>query len=93
MRSRYSAYVHGFIDYLIETTHISQRKYHSKKETRKWAEANEWLKLEIVEATETTVEFKAFYRNKKDGLQVHHEKSTFQFDDGKWYFVDGVFPE
>lgn len=40
MRSRYSAYVTQAVDYLVATTHISQRKFHSKKEILHWACGN-----------------------------------------------------
>lgn len=87
MRSRYSAYVHCNIDYLVETTHPSQRKYYRRKDIQKWASESEWLKLEVIAFTENTVEFKAFYRDKRALLQVHHEKSEFHFENGKWYFL------
>lgn len=90
MRSRYSAYVHVLVDYLIETTHPSQRRSYSRKDIRRWAEKSHWLKLEILSATETVVEFRAFYRNRKPSLQVHHETSHFKQEDGKWYYVNGM---
>ena len=42
MRSRYSAYVVQNADYLIETTHFSTRKYHSKKDILEWSKSNKW---------------------------------------------------
>ena len=90
MRSRYSAYCVQAADYLVETTHYSTRKFHKKSDILEWAKANKWQKLEIVEATTGTVEFKAYYSNEL-GRQVHHEKSTFIFEDGSWFYVDGTF--
>ena len=40
MRSRYSAYVMAAVDYLIDTTHSSQRGNLSKKEIEQWAKGN-----------------------------------------------------
>ena len=91
MRSRYSAYATHSADYLVATTHISQRKYHSKKDILDWATTNQWLKLEIIEATENTVEFKAYFLDNTLQTIIHHEKSTFKFENGSWFYVDGKF--
>ena len=91
MRSRYSAYVLHYADYLVATTHISERKYYAKAEILKWSISNSWLKLEVIEAYENIVEFKAYYLNEKQEAQVHHEKSTFKQEDKVWYYLDGVF--
>ena len=91
MRSRYSAYVLHDADYLVATTHISERKYYSKAEILKWSKSNTWLRLEVIEAYENIVEFKAYYLNEKQEAQVHHEKSTFKQEDKVWYYLDGIF--
>lgn len=91
MRSRYSAYVVAAVDYLIATTHKSKRGKLSKKEVEKWAKTNTWLRLEIVHSTTFIVEFKAYFSNRQPPLQVHHERSTFVYEDGKWFYLDGVF--
>jgi SEC-C motif-containing protein len=86
MRSRYSAYVHQKIDYLIETTHTSTRKLYHRKDIEKWAKESKWLKLEILFSSENFVEFKAFHQDKEGKIHEHHEKSNFIFDGGKWFF-------
>jgi len=91
MRSRYSAYAVHAIEYLLKTTHISQRKYHSKKDIEQWAVTNQWVKLEVLKATEKTVEFKAYFLDTQLQPQVHHEKSTFKQQNGNWFYVDGKF--
>jgi len=91
MRSRYSAYATHNGDYLLKTTHISERKYYSKAEILKWATANTWQKLEILSFTENTVEFKAYFLDSNQKLQVHYEFSTFKFENDAWYYVDGKF--
>lgn len=93
MRSRYSAYVMADVDYLMATTHISKRAHLSKKELEQWAKTNRWQRLEIVKADTFTVEFKAYFQDKSGKKQVHHEKSTFVFENDSWYYVDGVFNE
>lgn len=88
MRSRYSAYATHSIDYLIRTTHPSTRKLFSRKEIEKWAKSNKWLKLEVLNSTTTTVEFKAYFSERTGFPQVHHERSNFRFEEGRWYYVD-----
>ena len=91
MRSRYSAYATHQADYLLETTHVSERKYYSKSEILLWATCNKWLQLEILNSTETTVEFKAYFLDSKLQKQIHHELSNFKFENGSWFYVDGQF--
>ncbi|MFM7895690.1 MAG: YchJ family protein [Flavobacterium sp.] len=91
MRSRYSAFATGAADYLVNTTHISKRRFHNKKDILAWSQANKWLKLEVLASTETTVTFKAYYLDEKLKAQVHYEHSTFKFENGKWFYVDGTF--
>jgi SEC-C motif-containing protein len=91
MRSRYSAYVMASVDYLIASTHISKRAQLSSKEILHWAKSNGWQKLEIISADTFTVEFKAHFRDRSGKKQVHHEKSTFVFENGSWFYLDGVF--
>ncbi|MCD8519145.1 MAG: hypothetical protein LRY32_06555 [Flavobacterium sp.] len=91
MRSRYSAFATGAADYLINTTHISKRKYHNKRDILAWSQANKWLKLEVLASTETTVTFKAYYLDENLKAQVHYEHSTFKLENDKWFYVDGEY--
>jgi SEC-C motif-containing protein len=99
MRSRYSAYAEHAIDYLGDTLHPAHRSDWDREATRRWAEAAEWLGLEIVSTeagqpgdAEGWVEFVATF-NEKGEQQRHHERSRFQFHDGRWYYVDGSLPK
>lgn len=89
MRSRYTAYCLQQADYLLATTHISTRKYHNKEETLLFASQNHWIRLEILKATATIVEFKAYYLDSSMNPKVHHEKSVFKKEVDRWYYVDG----
>ena len=91
MRSRYSAFATGAADYLVNTTHISKRRLHNKKDILDWSQANKWLKLEVLGSTETTVTFKAYYLDENLKAQVHYEHSTFKLENGKWFYVDGEY--
>lgn len=91
MRSRYAAYATHEVQYLIETTHFSTRKNHEESDIKKWSEQNKWLKLEVLEATESTVLFKAYYQDVSGKNHCHHEFSTFKKEMNNWYYVDGTF--
>ncbi|APA00409.1 YchJ family protein [Flavobacterium commune] len=91
MRSRYSAYATHQADYLVKTTHVSQRSLHSKEDILLWATSNQWQKLEVLKSTPTTVEFKAYYLDQNKKTHIHHEFSTFVQEDGIWYYVDGEY--
>ncbi|WP_366183640.1 YchJ family metal-binding protein [Flavobacterium ovatum] len=91
MRSRYSAFATQQADYLVSTTHFSTRKNHHKKDILEWATTNKWLKLEVLNTTETTVEFKAYYQDTSGQKYIHHEFSTFKKENENWYYVDGRF--
>jgi SEC-C motif-containing protein len=91
MKSRYSAYATEHADYLLATTHVSERKQYSREEILHWATANKWQKLEIISTTENTVEFKAYFLDANNTNQVHHEFSTFKQESGSWFYVDGKF--
>ena len=91
MKSRYSAYATRQADYLLATTHNSQRQYYSLQEILHWATANQWQKLEIISSTETTVEFKAYFRDENLEDKIHYELSTFKKENGTWFYLDGKF--
>lgn len=91
MRSRYSAYATHNAEYLVSTTHISTRKHHNKEDILDWSQSNQWIKLEVVDMTDTTVEFKAFYLDPQMQTQLHHEYSTFKMENGEWFYLDGEF--
>ena len=88
MRSRYSAYVTANIDYLIQTTAAASQDESDAEAMKKWAEQANWIRLEIINASEHQVEFKAFYilGNK---LEAVHETSDFIKEESNWVYLDG----
>lgn len=95
MRSRYSAYVKGEIDYIYDSTHPEKRSDFDKEGTVNWSKGSEWLGLEILSAskgseddTEGEVEFIANFKY-NNVPQKHHELGKFSKVNGKWYFEDG----
>jgi SEC-C motif-containing protein len=91
MRSRYSAFATIAADYLVATTHPSKRKFHKKADILAWSKSNQWVKLEVLASTETTVTFKAYYLDGQLQGQIHQEHSTFVFENGNWHYVDGSY--
>jgi SEC-C motif-containing protein len=96
MRSRYSAFSEGELDYILNTHHADTRSELDIEGVKTWALESDWLGLEILNTekgaatdTEGKVEFRCLF-NYKGKNQSHHELSTFKKEDGKWYFVDGV---
>jgi len=88
MRSRYSAYCLGDVNYLQATIHDHTWSDEELKFIQDWADNSTWQHLEIVEYSEETVEFKAYYIF--DGKQhMHHEKSAFLKVNDMWKYVDG----
>ncbi len=86
MRSRYSAYAVGLIDYLLATWHPSTAPGELELSPVKW------IGLEVLRAEATgdagIVEFVA--RCRVNGrAQRMHETSRFVRQDGRWYYIDG----
>nr|WP_314623900.1 YchJ family metal-binding protein [uncultured Noviherbaspirillum sp.] len=92
MRSRYSAYVLGLHDYLRATWHPRTRPAEQDLQ----GDDARWLGLEVRSAQEhgdeATVEFIARYRLAGRGHRLH-ETSRFLREDGRWFYLDGSFPE
>lgn len=95
MRSRYTAYVRGAIDYLLRTHDPVTRGSVDVAAVTKWSRDTQWLGLEIV-ATERggesdedgVVEFIA--RGVTRGVPfAQRERSRFRRVDGAWVYVDG----
>jgi len=95
MRSRYTAFVRGAIDYLIATHDASTRGSVDRAGLARWSRETEWKGLEIV-ATERggehdddgIVEFIA--RGVTRGTPfAQRERSRFRRVDDAWYYLDG----
>ncbi len=83
MRSRYDAFVRNDGEYLAKTT---TKDISTDMSAYKHIE---WLKLEVLDAKDDEVEFKAYFR--EDGvISVLHERSKFVLQDGQWLYDDGI---
>ena len=95
MRSRYSAYALGAIDYLYRTSGAKVQREFNAEESRKWAESAKWSGIEVLNITEGgendergSVEFVAHYEVNGTNFN-HHELSYFEKQNGEWRFIDG----
>mgnify|MGYP005990114619 CR=1 FL=1 len=87
MRSRYSAFVLANVEYLQLSHYSSTRPSNKeKKEIFRWTKSVEWLKLEVINSTENTVEFKAFFIEDRE-INVIHENSFFTKENKHWVYV------
>jgi len=83
MRSRYAAYAVGDVDHVFRTWHPRTRPDDLSPDP-----ALRWTALEVLDATETEVEFVAHFE--RDGeVGRRHERSRFERRGGRWVYVDG----
>lgn len=90
MRSRYTAFALGDVEYLRRSWHPSTRPARLDLD-----DDVRWLRLDIIARTaggpfdaEGVVEFEAIHRTAA-GRGVLHECSRFLREDGRWYYLDG----
>lgn len=94
MRSRYSAFALGLIDYIRATTHPAQQAELDMHDIADWSRSNQWLGLHIqasgpikAQPPQHFVEFTATYRAASGQIHQHHERSLFVRQKGRWYFI------
>ena len=94
MRSRYTAFCLGNIDYLIATLHRDRRQPETKSALAQSMKNTRWLGLTIIATKQGNksdrsgvVEFEAIYQTSQPGQL--HERSRFSKIDGKWFYVEG----
>ncbi|MDX1745978.1 MAG: YchJ family metal-binding protein [Halobacteriales archaeon] len=98
MRSRYSAYAFGDVDYIIETTAPDGDAWNDDREgwmegIRDFHRSCDFRGVEILEAEHDertgTVTFRARLR-RGDSDASFEETSTFHRDESRWLYVSGV---
>lgn len=96
MRSRYSAFVVEEPEYIFETHDPATRHEVDLEEIRAWSANSFWEGLSVVKVedggekdSKGVVEFVAHY-TAGEKEQHHHEVSTFNKKDGRWFFTDGA---
>jgi len=96
MRSRFSAFCNGNIDYLVDSLYPESRSNDDHKQIQRTLENTHWLSLRVIEHTVVTdlsaeVEFIAFYSSRNNSKQVEqlHERSLFHREHHQWWYVSG----
>jgi SEC-C motif-containing protein len=94
MRSRYSAYVQGKVDYIADTMLGNALQGFEKNSSKQWADGVIWLKLDVIKSFNESnergfVEFSAKFMRKNNKLLEIHEVSEFNYIGNKWYYTDG----
>lgn len=100
MRSRYSAFCTHNAAYLLATHHPSSPQRPNQAGLQASFAAQQWVCLEILacqrgEAGDQSgeVEFLAWYRGGADQALSHlHERSSFCFENGRWFYLQGMAP-
>lgn len=94
MRSRYSAYVLGLVDYLIATTLPAQQQALDREAMAAWSAQSTWLGLEVEggevfggKPEHAQVTFIARWHDTQ-GEHRHRECSAFVQVAERWYFLD-----
>jgi SEC-C motif-containing protein len=83
MRSRYSAFVADDLEYIWRTWHPRTRPGEATA-----IDGLSWTGLEIVDASDDEVEFRAHYREGGQNGTLH-ERSRFAIRAHRWFYVDG----
>ncbi|MCX5965260.1 MAG: YchJ family metal-binding protein [Cyanobacteria bacterium] len=98
MRSRYSAYSKGDVEYLIQTQYPKKRKNTDRPMLLKTITNTNWMGLTVLKTQKGgvndrrgIVEFVALYRGLEltDPIYQLHERSRFLKEDGVWFYQDG----
>jgi len=94
LRSRYTAFVAGHVDYILSTHHPRTVDQVKRKEIEEWSQDSQWKGLKILETEggaaadeRATIVFHAQY-DLDEKHHDHFEKSFFEKDGGEWKFVD-----
>jgi SEC-C motif-containing protein len=91
MRSRYSAFCIGDINYLLTTLHPDYRAHDDMSALQLTIQQTNWLGLKIIQHKPgleiATVEFVAFYTGQP--IEQLHELSRFKKEAGQWLYTDG----
>jgi SEC-C motif domain protein len=98
MRSRYSAFVEGRVDYIAKTMRDWACLDFNEESTKQFCEQASWLGLEIIDykydkgAAEGQVEFVARYHfDDSEEVDSIHERSLFKRVNGLWFYVSAVY--
>lgn len=101
LRSRYTAFTQGEVDYVLDTHHSRTKSEVKHEEIEEWSSGSTWHGLEVIRVeggqeqdSSGKIIFCARFKPLKteDGseptVQEHWEQSIFEKENGEWRFVD-----
>ena len=95
MRSRYTAYVEGAVDYVVATTSAAARAAIDRAQLEEYCRGLRGMSLQIVETVAGgsgddagVVVFAATLKSQGRRF-VQRERSRFAREQGRWVYVDG----
>ncbi len=92
MRSRYTAYATGAVDYVVATHDPQKQEDVDENAAREWSRSATWNGLEVhtssADGDAGTVEFTANYTLRGQKLR-HRERAVFKKVEGRWLYHDG----
>jgi len=94
MRSRYSAYTLGLVDYVMNTTHPDGTQYNPnkaawKRDIEQFCQNTRFERLQILGAAGDMVTFRAtLFANQRDVSFT--EVSVFRQHNGRWKYYSGT---
>ena len=90
VKTRYTAYCHGDVGYLVSTIHPGARYFGISRAIRRTIKNTRWAGLKIIKQTieenSAFVEYIAFHLTSE--LEQFHEKARFLKYKDEWYFAD-----
>jgi len=96
LRSRYTAFVIGDVDYIIRTQHSRTKDQAARDEIETWAKQSEWHGFTLIQTeggaesdSKGILQFCAKYRpHNEKRVREHYENALFEKENGEWRFVD-----
>ncbi|WP_144571545.1 YchJ family protein [Azomonas agilis] len=97
MRSRYTAYVLGNVDYLIRTTLPIQQSALDLEAIRTWSQTSQWLGLQVESVQKlgeqhARISFRVNWMDAQGNSHQHAETSLFVHLAQGWFFIDPSYP-
>ncbi|WP_339651348.1 YchJ family protein [Halopseudomonas pelagia] len=99
MRSRYSAYALGLVDYLVSSTLPAQQSLLDYQAMAQWSSTSTWLGLDVEaappvdqHAQRAQVTFAAHWADPDGQRHSHRECSDFVRKQDRWFFIDPNHP-
>lgn len=93
LRSRFSAYTMKEADYIYTSWHENYRPKESKEDFISSLKGIKFTKLvveeKLISLNKATITYIVFFKKITKLCQIH-EKANFIFENGRWFYTDGI---